>query len=669
MSSGGGSPVIDPLFLGGKRQVPDTPFAEPNSKRTSYGVGTDNRRDTPSSSYGSTEHAVDEAVPALSEGRIKALLMGSLPCYDPLFAEAYSDGMRKVSGSNRQSDTMEEITPVELRMLLCGGGKLRSLALAMMAYLGGKILHGDNGTIAKKAVESIEIALRSGILPEIFNAAASAARQIETDFDRHGDAVVDIASAAYGDIERAAEVLTSLANYSVFTPDGTLAMPTNSQLVTLAAAAASMIRVSSKLMNARLSAPTGPLTLDDSDFLSRCIRIAARLIQAHLFFGRHHRSSLDLAVLSYYSEFKEPFFLQGCCKILLQLPKTEAGETMANILRQGTNFNIFNVALKDPNVNGLNCVLDALSSTSHNHLTLVYLLISLGNTISSGPEFGKYLADNHALDFLQPAVLNTSPTLAVLSSMCVGMLAIQRDLAEVVDRSDALQLVQDVLRAITPGTVDLPGVAVLYQSDVQMMKLLIAGDSHPACQLAGLHMIAVYLPLKKNVEILSMPEVVTALRVCANSSDAFVYAASIYVLRRLNFAVPNYRDISRSRNDENSNVSDPSSWSIDQVCKWVGTQFFRSYRQRFRDGFVTGIVLLALHDEDLKEMGITSSLHRKSILLAIKGISGAAEQGAASSALPLRSAVAPSSGVDVFISYRRLGGSDFAQLLKVCLKV
>ena len=35
-----------------------------------------------------------------------------------------------------------------------------------------------------------------------------------------------------------------------------------------------------------------------------------------------------------------------------------------------------------------------------------------------------------------------------------------------------------------------------------------------------------------------------------------------------------------------------STWSIDDVCQWVGTQPFRVFRGLFRDGMVNGLVML-----------------------------------------------------------------------------
>jgi hypothetical protein len=80
-----------------------------------------------------------------------------------------------------------------------------------------------------------------------------------------------------------------------------------------------------------------------------------------------------------------------------------------------------------------------------------------------------------------------------------------------------------------------------------------------------------------------------------------------------------------------------------------------------------------LTDADLESNGVANSLHRRSILFAIKALDGAhkAEAGGNSSSLSLRQPSSTSSNAfkyDVFISYRRVGGADFAHLVKMHLK-
>ena len=77
-------------------------------------------------------------------------------------------------------------------------------------------------------------------------------------------------------------------------------------------------------------------------------------------------------------------------------------------------------------------------------------------------------------------------------------------------------------------------------------------------------------------------------------------------------------------------------------------------------------MLLAMTDPLLVELGVKNALHRLAIKFAIEDLqasSGPDDRAVAGAhAAPLRQSF------DVFLSYRRAGGADFAQLLKVMLK-
>ena len=125
----------------------------------------------------------------------------------------------------------------------------------------------------------------------------------------------------------------------------------------------------------------------------------------------------------------------------------------------------------------------------------------------------------------------------------------------------------------------------------------------------------------------------------------------------------------------------------------MAAQPFRAFRAAFRDHLVTGRTLLTLSDEDLAAIGVAHPIHRRTMLFAIGdlvaaagggaqphggsvvrspsgGAGGAASPVARSLSLslsPAPAAAAPPT-YDAFISYRRVGGADFAQLLKLLLK-
>ena len=83
---------------------------------------------------------------------------------------------------------------------------------------------------------------------------------------------------------------------------------------------------------------------------------------------------------------------------------------------------------------------------------------------------------------------------------------------------------------------------------------------------------------------------------------------------------------------------------------------------------VSGRMLLAMTDALLIELGVKNASHRLAITFAIEDLQAPSD----SSALGRAAAGAPAAPLrqsfDVFVSYRRAGGADFAQLLKVMLK-
>ncbi|RKO89507.1 sterile alpha motif/pointed domain-containing protein [Blyttiomyces helicus] len=56
------------------------------------------------------------------------------------------------------------------------------------------------------------------------------------------------------------------------------------------------------------------------------------------------------------------------------------------------------------------------------------------------------------------------------------------------------------------------------------------------------------------------------------------------------------------------------SWTVDDVCEWLGTVGFEDAVASFRDHDITGEVLLALGSSELKDMGIVSTGKRIKLL-------------------------------------------------------
>jgi hypothetical protein len=151
----------------------------------------------------------------------------------------------------------------------------------------------------------------------------------------------------------------------------------------------------------------------------------------------------------------------------------------------------------------------------------------------------------------------------------------------------------------------------------------------------------------------------------------------VFVLSSLGLPVPSYRKAENLIKD-----LDPKAvqdWSHDQVCEWVGHKCFKVYRHLFRDSFVSGRILLTLTDEDLSAIGVSHPLHRRSISFAICDLKEAALRSTTTTSTDLTvsdkrsmlmrqpSFQSSAPKYDVFLSYRRKGGQDFALLIKLYL--
>ena len=99
------------------------------------------------------------------------------------------------------------------------------------------------------------------------------------------------------------------------------------------------------------------------------------------------------------------------------------------------------------------------------------------------------------------------------------------------------------------------------------------------------------------------------------------------------------------------------------MCDWLGSHPFRIYRSLFRENYVDGKMLITLTEDDLKSMPIVNAMHRRRILNAIED-----EKTKVVRKVETDGESEARAGYDVFLSYRRQGGSDFAQLLKVQLE-
>jgi hypothetical protein len=183
-------------------------------------------------------------------------------------------------------------------------------------------------------------------------------------------------------------------------------------------------------------------------------------------------------------------------------------------------------------------VIDSVSSLSHDDNCLEFLLIALSNFSQTGNLYSYYMVKKQALDFLQPCILHSNGQIAQRACQCISNLACNPDLANDVEKSDVLPVVESFWRSRVPGK---QADTSLYDvNDVPIMLKMLSKDSHPAVQLTGLHTIVATLHQEGNKKLFGHQQFVSLYRCCAHSRDAFVYIAAAAILREYDLAVPNF---------------------------------------------------------------------------------------------------------------------------------
>jgi hypothetical protein len=140
-------------------------------------------------------------------------------------------------------------------------------------------------------------------------------------------------------------------------------------------------------------------------------------------------------------------------------------------------------------------VLNCISSTSHSNEALQNLLVTISN-ISSVSDFAELVVSNRALEFLQPVVLHDDLLIALAACGGICTLAAEKKFFALVDRSEALPVVLDVLRTITPGS--LYAMSQWSSTDLQSLATMMSADAHPAVQLCALHNIGKSFHMEAN---------------------------------------------------------------------------------------------------------------------------------------------------------------------------
>lgn len=403
---------------------------------------------------------------------------------------------------------------------------------------------------------------------------------------------------------------------------------------------------------------------------------------------------------------RAPFFcappaIRAFFRLLARAAGTPLAWLIAENIVDSTNDDAYLSAFCSPDASGIDSLLDAISSTVHTPRTLGFLIIAATNLAVEPQEEcaaraeyaarARMLVYKDIFSMLQPALVMSSTEVVINAASLVATLAVFPDVADQLDASDVLPLVADSLRAITFGRADKS--MMFNKNDVASLVAQLA-DARPTIQLVALHVIATASEEVLTRMVFENPPLLAAVRGAAASADAFVYGGASFILHAIGEAVPAFRARDAAAARPRGGALEPAraaAWSIEQVAQWVGAQPFRAYKPLFREHFVSGRVLLSLTDADLAtSLGVSNAVHRKALSFAIDdlraaaapadgGLSPSGGGGVPHTPLSLRSMGSPPSAggsprasppaaFDVFLSYRRAGGADFAQLLKLLLK-
>jgi hypothetical protein len=173
---------------------------------------------------------------SLSDQRVRSLMLGVVPCFNPLLQECYSSAVTSLGTSNDHV-SLEELRAEELPLLLKHGGHIRLLALRMMESIGKMLRSPDTEDSQKRVARAaIDAAIESGIVPGLFLVAAQVCASIDAKSDPAGPVFVE-AEAMIG-------ALKALADEEVFPMNTALKLPDPSHIQWIAAAISNLWKIS-----------------------------------------------------------------------------------------------------------------------------------------------------------------------------------------------------------------------------------------------------------------------------------------------------------------------------------------------------------------------------------------------------------------------------------------
>ena len=211
----------------------------------------------------------------------------------------------------------------------------------------------------------------------------------------------------------------------------------------------------------------------------------------------------DVRGIPYQLQLCDKEFLRHCLVAMRLSPRSEISRAAALLLRCASNVSYVNAAIMDPSVKGVKQILDAISSTSHDNATLLDLVTCISNIAAFDDNYIMRIAEESGLELLQPVILHDNPQISLSACVAVASVACLKDCAELVEKSQSLPVVENVLRGITPGSLVIE--SNWSGSDSKILHRMMSADAGVAVQLTALHSIAASFHDHHSVEFFNTP--------------------------------------------------------------------------------------------------------------------------------------------------------------------
>jgi hypothetical protein len=261
---------------------------------------------------------------ALSEERIKSILLGIVPCSNSDLGAAYKSTMKKL-GMQQDGVALHEFEPKELcAMLRSSNHGMRAVACNIVKEMCQKV-HG--GSISARA--AIQESLSNGLLLLLYTCAAQACKAVDAKMEVGEDGMSEPA-APIKDAQSICEAIGAVSTFDIFEQDTKWLMPDPTKLCRLASAACSLWRSCHFISSERK-----PI------FVSTIMDMATTLTDAMIFFETHPKNAVAMAWEHrneiYQIELSDKQFIRSLLMVISAKPRTKYAYIASRVIRNGTN--------------------------------------------------------------------------------------------------------------------------------------------------------------------------------------------------------------------------------------------------------------------------------------------------------------------------------------------